>query len=355
MINQDELFESVMQRNLKKKSAEVRNNYIRLKYLLENKLYEDIVAEKLIPYRVDFEPTTRCFLNCRYCQVPNWNRKDLPDLSFDDFKKRIDSMPCLLETKLQGQGEPLLNADLFRMIRYAADKNIIVRINTNGMLLNETNRKNVIDSGLFEMRLSLDGATKTTNEMMRPGLDFDRVVHNVTELSKLRGQSPLPLLNVWMLLTKNNISELEDMVDLCSEMGVDGLKIQTKLSVRNDRNIEGKVTEDTIDINSSETESLFERVSKKAKEKGLYLEIFKNKWRSKENPCWWIWNSAVISNDGYVMPCCIIVNPDDINFGNINEQDFYSIWRSDKYNAFTRALIDMNICPLCKWCYNAGQ
>ena len=261
-------------------------------------------------------------------------------------------MPCLLETKLQGQGEPLLNADLFRMIRYAADKNIIVRINTNGMLLDENKRKQVIDSGLYEMRLSLDGATKATNEIMRPGLDFDRVVHNMTELSKARGKNRLPLLNVWMLLTKNNIAELEAMVDLCCKMGVDGLKIQTKLSVRNNESIEKKVTEDTVGINSSEVKDIFERISVQAKEKGLYLEIFKQKWRTKENPCWWIWNSAMISSDGYVMPCCIITNPCDINFGNIREDDFSTIWQSERYNTFAHELMNMHICSLCKWCYS---
>ncbi len=350
MIEQNELYESVFQSNLKKKNSEVQNNYNRSKELFEKKLYDKISEEGLLPYRVDFEPTSRCFLNCRYCQVPNWKRKELPDLSFEEFKRRIDTMPWLLETKLQGQGEPLLNADLFKMIRYAADKDIIVRINTNGMLLDEEKRKAVVNSGLFELRLSLDGASKATNEIMRPGLDFDRVVHNITELSKLRGKNTLPLLNIWMLLSKNNINELEDMVDLCSRMGVDGLKIQTKLSVRNE-DIEKKVIQENVGINSSQVNDLFDRVSAKAKEKGLYLEIFKQKWRTKENPCWWIWNSSSISSDGYVMPCCIITDPADINFGNLKDQDFSTIWKGEKYNSFARDLINMRISPLCKWCY----
>lgn len=147
-------------------------------------------------------------------------------------------MPYLLEMKLQGQGEPLLNKELFKMVEYATNKNILVRFNTNGMLLNGENRKRIIESGLFELRISMDGATAHTNNLMRQGLDFNRVINNISLLVKERGGQQKPLINIWMLLTKNNIDELDSMIDLCAAMGVDGLKIQTKLSTRDDIDIE---------------------------------------------------------------------------------------------------------------------
>lgn len=352
MVNQAEIYENIIERNLTYKSKEVVNNYRRMRRCNEKKMYEEILNERLFPYKVDIEPTTKCFLHCRYCQVPYWSRNKLHNLSIDDFISIVDSMPYLLEMKLQGQGEPLLNSDLFKMIEYATNNKIIVRFNTNGILLNETNRKEILKCGLFELRISMDGATKKTNELMRCGLDFEKVINNVRKLSELRRSNQLPLLNVWMLLTQNNLAELVDMVDLCHEMGVDGLKVQTKLSTRDDEDIEKRVVEDTIDVNCDEVKKIFEKAMLQAKEKDIDLEIITNKWRTKENPCWWLWNSAYISLDGFVVPCSIINDPESLNFGNIREETFYDIWCGEKYNQFRNKILDMNICDLCKWCYN---
>lgn len=351
MINQDDLYVHEMEKNILGKPKDIRNNYLKMKYYNEHKMFEQIVNDRVFPYKADIEPTTRCFLNCRYCQVPYWERNKLPDLSLEDFKKIIDNMPYLLELKLQGQGEPLLNKQLFDMVKYASSKNILVRFNTNGMLLNEERIQAILEVGLFELRVSMDGASKESNYIMRKGLCFQKVVDNISLLMRKRGSRTTPLVNVWMLLTNNNINELKEMVDLCTAMGVDGLKVQTKLSTRDDFDIEKKVMEDTIDINTSVFQNIIAETKEKAKKSGLDLEIITNKWRTKENPCWWLWNSAYISSDGYVVPCSIINDPAKINFGNIKDRSFYDIWESDEYNEFRKKTLQLNICKLCKWCY----
>lgn len=356
LMNQNDMYKQQIKNNLEKiNNKDVINNYLLLNYLIENKMHNKVMEYGVVPYKIDIEPISRCFLHCKYCQVPDWNRKNLPDMTFEMFKKIIDGLPSVIELKLQGQGEPLLNKELFNMIKYATNKHILVRFNTNGMLLNEVAVAEIINSGVFEVRLSLDGATAETNETMRAGLDFKKVINNVKKLVELRGNNTKPLINVWSLLNNDNYHELVELVELCNDIGVDGLKIQTKLSTRNDKEIEKKVLSDTIDLSDDELLNIMKCAEKRANELNLDLEIIKNKWRSCENHCWWLWNSVYISSDGYIVPCSILNNPELINFGNLVNMSFEEIWKSDQYNEFRANTLNMNIDSLCKWCYSAAH
>ena len=83
-------------------------------------------------------------------------------------------MPDLARVVLHGVGEPMLVKDLPRMIRYLKDRGIYVLFNTNGTLLAPKKRRELIDTGLDELRVSLDAAERETflqgarQELLRP-------------------------------------------------------------------------------------------------------------------------------------------------------------------------------------------
>lgn len=84
------------------------------------------------PIFAQIEISTRCNLNCKIC--PD---KSNELMSFEDFKSIIDRMPLLNLVQLQGVGEPFLNPDLFKMIKLLKDRNIKMRIVTNGIATDE--------------------------------------------------------------------------------------------------------------------------------------------------------------------------------------------------------------------------
>jgi sulfatase maturation enzyme AslB (radical SAM superfamily) len=76
---------------------EILSNYTQNK----SRGYPNILA-------LDIEPTTKCNLDWKYCQVPWSNRSTkVKDLSLNQFKWIIDQFPSLQFIKLQGMGEPL--------------------------------------------------------------------------------------------------------------------------------------------------------------------------------------------------------------------------------------------------------
>lgn len=345
------LYNELLQKNLEKKDNNVITNYKKLKYLYENNQFKEIIYQNIFPYKMDIEPTSRCFLNCNYCQVPYWERNRLTDLTLERFKVILNKLPYLLEVKLQGQGEPLLNKEFFKMVEYATQKNVIVRTYTNGMLLNFDKCKAIIDSGLFEIRFSIDAATQETTDIMRKGMDLEFVKRNIITLLELRGNKSFPRINIWSILCNKNINEMEKIVKMCIELGVDGIYFQSKLSAHGNEQTEQRVKEDTLDIKANNVLETFTMAKELVNGKAIDFEIQTSKWRSIKNPCWWINNSALITLDGYVLPCCMICYPERLNFGNIFSNTFEEIWSSKKYKNFRIEMLNGNIIDSCKWCY----
>src|SRR5947208_1437652 len=132
-----------------------------------------------LPRSIYIEPTSRCNELCQQCPRTLLSREDDRDLSFDQFRYIVDQFPILDRVVLHGLGEPLLNKDLPRMIRYLKERGTYVLFNSNGILLNARRGQALIDAGLDEYRLSMDGSTREMYARVR-GVDaFDKIWRNV--------------------------------------------------------------------------------------------------------------------------------------------------------------------------------
>src|SRR5258708_39381610 len=137
------------------------------------------VAALPLPRSIYLEPTSRCNELCQQCPRTLLSEEEARDLSFDEFRRIVDQFPVLERVVLHGLGEPLLNKDLPRMISYLKARGIYVLFNSNGILLNAKRSQELIDAGLDEYRLSMDGATRETYARVR-GVDaFAKIWRNI--------------------------------------------------------------------------------------------------------------------------------------------------------------------------------
>ncbi len=85
------------------------------------------------------------------------------------------------------------------MIAYLKSRDVHVVFNTNAALLTRRRQLELIDSGLDELRVSLDGSTPETYLRVRGIPAFERVVANVAEMvahprrARLKPAAPLVL------------------------------------------------------------------------------------------------------------------------------------------------------------------
>ena len=157
------------------------------------------------------------------CQVSDWHKgtraKDLP---LECFKRIIDEQHGLVEIKLQGMGEPLLQRDDFiEMVKYARQSHIWVRTTTNASLLHlRNNYKKLIDADPdMKSKISIDGATKKTFEGIRRQSDFEQVVKNCVLINDYCREKGVRRTKMWVVVQKQNVHEAHQLLDLAHKTG----------------------------------------------------------------------------------------------------------------------------------------
>jgi len=198
------------------------------KYLLSNK--KEVVNWD--PIYISVFPTFECNLSCDMClthstKISNpFGQKPCKDMDFKLFKQVINKYKKALAVNLIGNGEPLLNKDLFRMIDYASNvMKMYTFSGSNGIILRDY-ISNIIHSPLTHFVISLNGHnSKEFNRMTgMPSKYFDIICDNITELVKQRNAkgSKLEIL-VSIILDKYNYKYIEDMIIFVETLNVDGV------------------------------------------------------------------------------------------------------------------------------------
>ncbi len=58
-----------------------------------------------------------------------------------------------------------------------------------------------------------------------------------------------------------------------------------------------------------------------------------------EPACHWPFESAYVTHDAKVQPCCMVMGADRAVLGRLEEHDFASIWRGEEYERFRAGLV----------------
>lgn len=305
-----------------------------------------------LPVMLDVEPESRCNFRCIMCaRAFKTGAAQSAGRSMDlkSFKRLLDSNPHLMEVKIQGIGEPLLNPDLFDMIRYATERHIWVRTTVNGSLLHKNdNFKRLVDSDIGEIQTSFDGADKATFESIRRGANFESIVANLTRLNAYVTTKERDYTRMWVLLQTQNRHQLQDFVTLAAQMGFRRLTYSVALTgwgeeeQFNDLKIPG--------ISEEEEARVLEQAAKEGVEVSIWRCTDRFRTDSPETICPIPFIRAFVSSDLRIIPCGTIGHLDDVNYGSALE--FAKHWNSEGYRAFRRAHLSGNIPSYCRECYD---
>ena len=85
------------------------------------------------PSKISIESGNLCNLRCPLCPTGQQDKSAKKGfISFDVFKKVVDEIGQSLSLiRLYNWGEPLLNKDFLRMVHYAKERGINIKISTN--------------------------------------------------------------------------------------------------------------------------------------------------------------------------------------------------------------------------------
>lgn len=177
-----------------------------------------------LPSKLTFQTTDACNLACPHCQIPKLAKHAAmrPELL---AQLRSQLLPDLIELHPTNLGEPFAWPHFRALCRDLDQHGVLLDLTTNGTLLN-ADRIEWVAPVARDVKISFDGATRTTFERLRRGASFDAVCANVRGLvARLRRvRVRRPVVSLQMTLMRDNVGELPALIHLAHALGVDRVK-----------------------------------------------------------------------------------------------------------------------------------
>jgi MoaA/NifB/PqqE/SkfB family radical SAM enzyme len=303
------------------------------------------------PVCLYLEVTNRCNLLCETCPRTFEELEPPADMSWELFTSIVDQVPDVARVVLHGVGEPMMVKALPRMIRYLKDRGVYVLFNTNGTLLSPKKHQELIETGLDELRVSLDAADAKSFLAVRGKDFFNRIVRNVRSFTDLqRGiGAQKPLVSLWLTGLKETIEQLPAFVKLAASMGVKEVHLQRL--VYDDAGYGMARPESSLfeTLRADETRSIEDAVAlardlgvlldaSGATEPGLSLQRQEG-WLACRRP----WSLMYFTAHGRALPCCIAPfsarGYESYTLGDATQQTLREIWNGAEYQQFRQSLL----------------
>jgi radical SAM protein with 4Fe4S-binding SPASM domain len=237
------------------------------------------------------------------------------------------------------QGEPFLHPDFLTLIKDAKKQNIYTATSTNAHFIDAEKAKEIVESGLDRLIISIDGLTQETYENYRVHGQLTKVIEGTKQLIKVKKElkSNTPHLIFQFLAVRPNEHEIPQVFELGKELGIDEVRIKSA-QLYDYKNGNPLMPEN-------------EKYSRyKLQSDGTYAMKYK-----LGDHCWRMWSSSVLTWDGKVVPCCFDKDAKHI-LGTLESSNFQEIWSNKQYKAFRNAVLtNRNAIDICQNCSEGSK
>src|SRR3989304_4911923 len=172
----------------------------------------------------------KCNLRCTICRFGDENSVRDPVKYFkpEEFKAIFEDIsPYISQVMLSCAAEPLISKHFSEILSIASNTPHPIDINfcTNAMLMTDHIRHQIIEKGVTNIMISMDGATKSTYERVRVGSKYEQVVSNVMALRDLKEstRSRYPRITLVFVMMKQNIHEAPVFIELAKRLGAESV------------------------------------------------------------------------------------------------------------------------------------
>jgi MoaA/NifB/PqqE/SkfB family radical SAM enzyme len=282
------------------------------------------------PIQLEMEHTTICNKQCIFCEHTHWQEKPTR-ITFG-----------------------FLNKDFMPMLAYLRKRDVNVNFVDEFDFFDEEISKKVIELGINSIYVSFDAATKETYETIKKGCNFDKALHNIRTLLRLKQEmnSPFPVLHFRFIVTLLNYQEMPEYIELMASLKNRGVRARVDFA--------GLLTFPGIEQYFMPLDAIPEHILVKTYENAIKHDInlhfshASTALRSINNCT--AWTEPYVLIGGEVISCCAIIMSNnrkylrDNSFGNVYERSLMDIWQSQKYRNF-RKQVNSKKAKVPKTCY----
>ncbi len=347
------------------------------------------INKKLLPQKYLFDPkwivlgvNNVCNLHCKMCDVGTKNLESNfaqnlvgthpINMPKELIEKIIDQTANYYPKTRLGYGftEPLVYPLLIDSLAYANTKNLFTSITTNALTLKHK-AKQLVDAGLNELYISLDGPQNIHNEIRGHKKSFQNAIEGIEELLKYK--SP-PTISIFCVITEWNIGHLKEFVNFFRAYPLKQLGfMHTNFTPPDIAAFHNKTWEhlypatdsnvDETNMDNMDLDILWEEIrdiesdsfpfpvtfSPNINSKEQLLTFYNNPEKQIGKKCNDIFNNIMIKSDGSVIPAhgrCY-----NLDIGNIYEENIKDIWHSSILSKFRTDLQKAGgLLPACSRC-----
>lgn len=309
------------------------------------KIRDKVVATKTLKDRrwrlFQVETALSCNLRCIMCP---WKEVScnlpqngiMPVKVWEAIKPHLDQVRSI---DFSGGGEPLLQPGLVQWIKEAKTQGCEAGFLTNGTLLTPDKAREVLAAGVDWVCISMDGADAPVYEKIRVGADFELVRSHISELLKLRsGKKPKVMIN--FVLMRINYHQVEDMIRMAADLGVDQLNFKQCDVVRGKHGKGLGLFDKEKTKEVAALEKSLARARRLGRKMGLATTAFaftpEEQPVCEQNPS----RSLFVRYNGTVAPCINLaiggpttflgrdVQMPDVHYGRLPEHDLLELWET---------------------------
>lgn len=329
--------------------------------------------------KVYIEPTVACNLDCITCFRNSWDQPigRMTEQTFERFIAGLKELSPLPSVYFGGIGEPLFHPKTIEWIARVKQLGVKVELITNGTILNEKIARQLIDSGLDVLWVSIDGASPETYADVRMGAELPGILKNLRRFAKMRKAShyPKPEIGIAFVAMKRNIADLPRVIQLgksvkaqyfsvsnvqpaTENMQADRLYLQT---MHNIAYLQAphlpRLSLPKMDFNETTTEALVQTFNSQ-----LNISFAGNNWGGANDTCNFVESGTMsIAWNGDVSPCWPLMHTHTSYLhgkpriskkhviGNIAERSLADLWLAPDYVAYRERLHNFVFAP-CSFC-----
>lgn len=307
-------------------------NYIGVK----NALLTKNPNHHFYPFKLGVEASGRCNLKCPLCPRSSNAPRINGDMEYEPYTKLIDTLaPYLFQVRFHNLGEPTLNPRLAEMVAYAHKKSIYTNFHTNGHFLTEERIHALINAGLDEVNIALDGLTESVYGQYRIGGSAKRVKEGIVQFCAIKRErrSKFPRINIQFLVMSHNEHEIPDLQTFAALAGVDWVILKTvNIMHGSDNGNKSYLPSDP-------------KYSRYSKEKET-LKL------SKKYRCTRVFSEFIVNWDGSVGLCAIDDPKSGHIKGNAFQDDIKEILFGEDFVTARRKSLGMEY-NMCEFCINS--
>lgn len=327
------------------------------------------------PLKVEMDVVNQCNLRCRMCHFsdPAYDHAALPkrEMTVAEFESIASQLFAhCAELSLSISTEPLLHARVSELLAITNRYRVPwTYLHTNGLLLNERVARALIESGIDQLSVSIDGATAQTYESLRRGARLDTLLANLRRFQELvlelGADGPRLAFNV--VLTRRNVHELPDLVRLAAQLGVVAVAGVHLVPLSE------AMAEETLDRAPGTYDRWREEALSVGDELGVEVTLpppfgaatEPGERRHRDLPstapsspdgdgaCCFPWHFLGIDSAGNVSPCGWWHRQPHL--GNLLEQSFDEVWNGEGFRALRREHRSGALREACERCPSSGM